>query len=153
MTVPAVDEVLAHYREADERMRDLPFYNGRLSVEAVGFTEWEGRGLGVVIAPWLINLVVLPGADDDWSGLAQGEQTDWRFPAETVRLTANRLDAGGIQLTAPVFTTALDFPDQATARAVAAEIVPGLLAAPDRSRGETAPLSRRDFLRGKRSAR
>lgn len=152
MSPPAVDEVLAHYREADPRMRDLPFYNARLSVEAVGFTEWEGRALGVVIAPWLINLVLLPGEDDDWAGLGQGHQSDWRFPAETVRLTASRLDGGGIHLTAPVLTTAMGFPDQGTARAVAAEIVPALLAAPDRPGGDTAPVSRRDFLRGKRRA-
>jgi [NiFe] hydrogenase assembly HybE family chaperone len=45
------------------RMRDLPMVNQTLHVQAVGFQPYEGGFLGVLIAPWFMNLVLLPGPD------------------------------------------------------------------------------------------
>lgn len=44
------------------KMRDLPMVNQALHVQAVGFQPHEGGFLGVLIAPWFMNLVFLPGA-------------------------------------------------------------------------------------------
>ncbi|MCU0910057.1 MAG: [NiFe]-hydrogenase assembly chaperone HybE [Rhodobacteraceae bacterium] len=45
------------------KMRDLPMVNQALHVQAVGFRPHEGGFLGILIAPWFMNLVYLPGAD------------------------------------------------------------------------------------------
>jgi [NiFe] hydrogenase assembly HybE family chaperone len=45
----------------DRQMRDLPFYNTNLEVEAFGFSPFGDRQLiGVLITPWFMNLIVLP---------------------------------------------------------------------------------------------
>ena len=144
-------ETLAeHFRAADARMRDTPFHNDALDIEPVGFRDWEGHRLGVMIAPWFLNLVLLPGEDEDWRALRQGDQSDWHFPAETVRFTAGVTETGDVFLAAPAFNSVTDFPDQATARAVAEQLLTSLLAEPG---SEDAPpgrtVSRRDIFRGK----
>ncbi len=45
------------------RMRDLPMVNQALHVQAVGFQPFGGGFLGILIAPWFMNLVLLPGPD------------------------------------------------------------------------------------------
>lgn len=45
----------------DEQMRELPFYNPQLEVEAWDFCEFDEDNLiGVLITPWFMNLVLLP---------------------------------------------------------------------------------------------
>lgn len=45
----------------DDHMRDLPFYNAALEVEAFDFFPLGDDDLaGVLITPWFMNLVVLP---------------------------------------------------------------------------------------------
>lgn len=45
----------------DEQMRELPFYNPNLEVEAWDFSGFDADHLiGVLITPWFMNLVLLP---------------------------------------------------------------------------------------------
>lgn len=115
--------VEAYGRVAARDMSSLPGYNPRLRLEAVGFREWEGHLLGVLIAPWFLNLVLLPGAQDDWSDLAREEGTEWKFPADKIVFNPCMLEGPGLHLTAPLFTDLTAFPDQATARAVGLEVM------------------------------
>ncbi len=151
MSEPAVERLVARYREAEPRMRDLPFYNDSLSIEPVGFREWEGHRLGILITPWFINLILLPGERDDWSAVEQGDQSDWHLPSETVRFTANRSeDDEDVFLAAPVFTNVIGVPDHEAAKNIAAQVLQSLLAKPGSE--EAAPghaVSRRDLFRGR----
>ncbi len=151
MSEPAVERLVARYREAEPRMRDLPFYNDSLSIEPVGFREWEGHRLGILITPWFINLILLPGERDDWSAVEQGDQSDWHLPSETVRFTANRSeDDEEVFLAAPVFTNVIGVPDHEAAKNIAAQVLQSLLAKPGSE--EAAPghaVSRRDLFRGR----
>jgi len=104
-------------------MSTLPGYNGRLRLEAVGFRVWEGHYVGVLLAPWFMNLVLLPGAADDWSELAGAESSEWKFPAEKILFNPCTLAGPGLHLTASLFTDLTGFPDQDTARAVALEVM------------------------------
>ena len=45
-------------RIAQERMQGLPFYNNKLHIEALGFTEIEPGYMGVLITPWFINVIL-----------------------------------------------------------------------------------------------
>lgn len=152
MNEPAVERLVACYREAEPRMRDLPFYNDRLSIEAVGFRDWEGHRLGILITPWFINLILLPGERDDWSAVEQGDQSDWHLPAETIRFTANRPeeDETEVFLAAPVFTNVIGVPDHEAAKNIAAQVLESLLAKPGSEKAAPGhAVSRRDLLRGK----
>jgi len=128
-----------HRRIADERMRGLPIFNERLDVEAAGFRSVESRQLGVLIAPWFLNLVLLPGTGDDWSEQTIGSSRVWEFPAGQYEFHAAELPGVGPHYTAALFSTVADFPDQDTARAVAENVMERLFSealsrAPDRVR-------------------
>jgi len=149
----AIEElVVAYCRVGDDRMRGLPFYNDRLSVEAVGFRSWKGRLLGVLITPWFMNLVLLPRAEDEWDRLPPGETAQWEFPSGTYELNPSRMEYVTTYLSAALFSTVQDFPDQETARAVAQKILNYLFQEP-RAEGDVPqhtprhePVSRRDVF-------
>lgn len=50
----------------ETRMRGVPVINPALSVQAVGFNPFNGDWLGVLITPWFMNLLLLPGPDSQW---------------------------------------------------------------------------------------
>lgn len=76
------DQLVRAFRDIfNTKMRDTPFSNKSLMVEAVGFRIWEGRLLGILIAPWFMNLVVLGGPGDDWDGLRVGAKQTFGFPS------------------------------------------------------------------------
>jgi [NiFe] hydrogenase assembly HybE family chaperone len=136
-------------------MSALPGFNAELTLEAVGFREWEGHGLGVLIAPWFMNLILLPGPDDDWAEIDPREGCEWKLPTELIVFHPCDLAGPGLHLTAPLFTDLSAFPDQDTARAVAREVMrqlfePGAEQAPADS-GATRllerPVSRRGLFR------
>jgi len=114
-------------RIAEQSMRDLPLYNERLRVEAVGFRPRDGHIIGVLVTPWCMNLILMPGADDDWSHLSHDTVSEWELPAGTFEFNPCLFDDVSLHLSAPLFSTVQDFPDQATARAIGLEIVRNLL--------------------------
>jgi [NiFe] hydrogenase assembly HybE family chaperone len=150
--------ITVHRGIAVQRMQGLPIYNDRLEVEAVDFREVGGRLLGVLISPWFINLVLLPGPEDDWSEIRVGTGAVWEFPAGEYEFHAGDLEGVGPHFTAALFSTVADFPDQETARAVAENVMARLFGG-ERSRAyETVrkgggdvlydqTLSRRSLLR------
>jgi [NiFe] hydrogenase assembly HybE family chaperone len=122
-------ELVAAFREIDQRSgRDMPFYNERLGVEGVGFQIWDGHVIGVLITPWLMNLMLLPGESADWAGCSDGDVREYQLPSGNYRFVAGLLDGPGVCFSAALFTTVEVFPDQATARAVAAEIMQQIFA-------------------------
>lgn len=137
-----------YQRVADERMRGLPIVNPALQVEAVGFEAFDAHELGILITPWFMNLIVLPGSAD-WDDHAQGVEVEWRLPAGVFRMTVCREEDFGAYLSSVLFRTVSDFPDQATARAIAAEILGELRREPEARATEGAnarSLSRRDLF-------
>lgn len=138
--VPAL--VGLYQRIATERMQGLPIVNPALEVEAVGFGAIDGHEVGVLIAPWFMNLVVLP-ATDDWDAEAAGATVQWPLPSGRYAMTVCRDETLGTYLTAVLFRSVTDFPDQDTARRVAAEIATALGRGPDAAGGAGRRLSRR----------
>jgi [NiFe] hydrogenase assembly HybE family chaperone len=157
-----LDGLVAVYRDnVQPRMRELPVYNAMLQVEARGFAPRDGHCSGILITPWCMNLVLLPGEGDRWSELAPGSRVEVVFPAATYALTLSLPAGMQPHLSLALFSTVLDFADQDTAQQVADEVLQLLYQADaedecadpvsaelDRA-GSRRPLSRRDLLRGR----
>jgi [NiFe] hydrogenase assembly HybE family chaperone len=159
---PAVDALVQAYRkQAEPRMVGLPMYNAALELEAVGFASYEGRPCGVLIAPWFMNLVLLPGEHEDWSGLTPGKSFQVTFPAGDYRCMLSAPEGIAPHLSLPLFTTVVGFADQDSARQVAREVLRQLhqntgqptradpLDAELERNGLKRPLSRRELLLGR----
>ena len=110
---------LVDYYQAvlEERFRGLPIVNTALQVEAVGFRGLAEHEFGVLITPWFINLVLLPGTGR-WDDRPQGSVCTVELPGGKVDFTVSHDDAMGTTLSAAMFGTVAEFPDQATAREV-----------------------------------
>ena len=127
----------------DQRMRELPVVNFALSVQALGFNRFGEDWLGVLIAPWFMNFMLLPGADSAWRGQHPGTKIDKPFPYGTFEFTLGSETQIGTYALCSLFSPMFQFENQAAALAAAEAALQGLLA-------ETAPraVSRRDLLRG-----
>jgi [NiFe] hydrogenase assembly HybE family chaperone len=143
-----VDTLVAHYRQVHkERFRGLPVVNPELEVEAVGMRELAGHEFGVLITPWFMNLVLLPGSDR-WDERQQGSTCTIELPGGKIEFTVGHDETIGTTLTAPLFSSVADFPDQALARDVAVETLRLLFSNPlDEPAGEGSRMSRRELFR------
>ena len=73
-----------------EQMQELPFVNPALAVEAVGFRRYQGDWVGIVVTPWFVNLLLLPGGGALWHDLPAGEQRAVDFPVGRLEFIADR---------------------------------------------------------------
>jgi [NiFe] hydrogenase assembly HybE family chaperone len=157
----------AFERVQQERMTGLPFLNAALRVELVGLRRWRGLWLGVLVTPWFMNLMLLPGghSDDDgdevpvsWPRIATGEYAQFAFPAGVMSFLAGSEGEVGGYLACSLFSPVFEFADQAAARQMAQACLLALFD-PASGTGGPAPaadaataspaISKRDFLRGR----
>jgi [NiFe] hydrogenase assembly HybE family chaperone len=161
MTDPAVAAVAARVQAAfervhRERMAGLPFVNDALRVEVAGPRHWRGLWLGVLVTPWFINLMLLPGdgalasgeTAAPWPRPATGEFAWFDFPAGELSFLGGREGELGDYLSCSLFSPVLEFADHDTARACAEACLLALFD-PDAAATQPVPVSKRDFLRGR----
>lgn len=123
-------------------MQGLALINPELQVETIGFRDFDGQQLGVLLTPWFMNLVML--ADDAaWQDCPQGTRCHVEFPSGPIEFTVSRDDELGCFLSAILFRSVAAFPDQQTAIDVAEETLRGLFRPPTAS---GPVMSRRDFF-------
>lgn len=140
---PIVEAVFE--RIGRERMADVPLCNRALAVEAVGFRDWHGLWVGVLVSPWAMNLMVLPGGAEAFAPLRVGEQAEWSFPSGAYPVMGHAEAELGDYHYCALFSPMDAFADQASARAVADAALAALFEAPGQP---AAPaLDRRGFLR------
>jgi len=143
-------------------MADVPILNPALRVEAVGFQLWEDHWLGVLVTPWMINLMILPGEDAPLTPLALDQKTVWNFPSGAYEFMGLNEPAIGTCHICSLISPVTEFSTHEEAVAVAQEILVNLFTEnmhneklatkinDARLRGETISrqaMSRRDFLR------
>ena len=142
------ERLVDYYRKVyEERFQGLPIINPRLDVEAIGFRKLDEHEFGALITPWFINLMLLPGTGR-WQDRAQGSRCSIELPGAKVDFTVSHDEELGTTLSAALFGTVTEFPDQAMAREIAAETLRLLFSveyAGDAA--EVRKLSRRELLR------
>ncbi|MFZ5512872.1 MAG: [NiFe]-hydrogenase assembly chaperone HybE [Pseudomonadota bacterium] len=113
-----------------ERMAAVPVLNPALSVEALGFARWQEHWLGVLVTPWFMNLVLVPGAEAGWRPVADGQRVFHRFPSGEYAFLGGREPEVGEFQTCALFSPMDRFGDQAMARTVALAAREALLQPP-----------------------
>jgi len=166
MTV--VEKLEAVFRDiADTRMAGLPICNPALKVQAVGFREWQGRWVGVLVTPWTISLVLMAGVEAPLAVLGPDEKMTWEFPSGNYEFMGLNEPALGICQTCSLISPVVDVERQEDAVNIAGQVMEALFSSElaERQRdternvameaarlnGEPVmrkELSRRDFLRG-----
>ncbi|MBL8492834.1 MAG: [NiFe]-hydrogenase assembly chaperone HybE [Rhodocyclaceae bacterium] len=151
------------------RMADLPILNPDMEVDTVGWRAWQGEWLGVLVTPWSINLMLLPGEGGNVRPLAVDERQTWSFPSGHYDFMGGNEEGIGHYQTCSLFSPVLQFETQADAVNTALAAIRALMEAePDPRAGSQAaaeqleraraegksvaerPMSRRTFLRGGR---
>lgn len=155
---PAAALEAAFTRIAATRMAGVPILHPGLEVAAVGFRPWRGEWIGVLITPWFMNLLCLPGPDSDWQALPSGSGQTRELPVGMVDFLAAHEDRMGPYLSRSLCSPMGGFRDMDETRAVAETILGELFRAPQAAipprppEGLTArmerPVSRRGFLGG-----
>ena len=58
---PRVQALIEQFQRIDAGMRDLPIYNDKIAIEAIGFRPFgDSDLLGVMLTPWFMNMILLP---------------------------------------------------------------------------------------------
>lgn len=116
---------------ARTRMHDVPICNHRLQVEALGFQRTAaGHWAGVMVTPWAINLLCLPGHAESWPALAACSKHEWEFPSGLYEFTVAEEDSLGNYHLCSLFSPALEFESHEAARLTALAAAHALLARP-----------------------
>lgn len=151
----------AFERIAATRMADLPILNPALHVEAVGFRPWQGSWAGVLVTPWMLNLMLLPGVEQ-LEALAPGQRKRWSFPSGIYEFMGMNEPAVGVCHACQLISPVAEFATHEAAREVALEIIKELFSETGadgdladmleeaRLKGESLGsrgMTRRDFLR------
>jgi [NiFe] hydrogenase assembly HybE family chaperone len=141
---------------ADTRMRNMPLCNPALCVEAIGFRDWRGDRVGVLVTPWSMNLICLPGPDSRWQPAASGSMHSLPLPSGDYDFLNAREDAIGDYLSSSLFSPMFEFADMTQARSVAEAVLaevftateppPAVVPVESLSTKLEKPLSRRGFL-------
>lgn len=144
------------------RMRGLAVMNNALRVEAVGFCRWQEDWIGVLVTPWFMNAMLLPGAEGAWAPAAVGAVREHRLPSGTYAFIRGREPELGEYESCSLFSPMFQFETQEAARATAQAALQALLRPEAEDQGQAAqrapegvmearlhqPMSRRDLLRG-----
>lgn len=131
------------------RMQGLPILNDKLSVEAVGFRRTGEHEVGVLLTPWFMNLVLLPGTDE-WDALNQGDTVNWSLPHGDYDFTVSRDEELGTYLSAILFRSVNSIPTQEIAEGIAEEIAELVFSESehDTPMRKKRRIGRREFLTG-----
>ena len=148
----AVEE--AFFRIQQEQMADVPILNPALSVEAIDFQRWQGHWLGIVVTPWCMSMLLVPGSSENWISTGENQRRFVKFPAgDFAFLGSEEVELGEYQ-SCPLFSPMGKFSTQSEASMTARASMIALLTSPQQAQAkpkeakqtDEPSLSRRRFL-------
>ena len=122
---PALEQ--AFIRIQHDRMQGVAVLNPALQVKAVGFRSWEQYCLGVLLTPWFMSLVILPGEGDDWQEMKIGDKVTKVFPSGVYEFILGDEPGVGRYLSCSLFSPVFEFGCQENAVATAQAVMAGLM--------------------------
>ena len=153
---PAAAVRAAFSHIAATRMADLPINNPALQVDVMGFRDWEGQWVGVLVTPWAIDLIIVPGEGAGFRRLGIDQRQTWVFPSGSFEFLGGDEPPLGPYQSCSLFAPVHEFTDhdsacRAAMTALEALFVPEAQPAPPAEPPPERPrtISRRDLLRGR----
>ena len=153
---PTDDVEEAFFRIQRVNMVDVPILNSALSVEAVDFQGWQGHWLGIVVTPWCMSMLLVPGSQENWVSIGENKRRFVRFPAGDFAFLGSEEAELGEYQSCSLFSPMGKFSTQSEAVMTARASLLALLANPEHpvpsspASSTTPPgepsLSRRRFL-------
>lgn len=110
-----------------ERMQGIPILNHVLEVQSIGFREWGQHCIGILVTPWFMNLMVIPGEQNEWVDKALGAKVEVDFPSGPRQFQVNAVDGFGPCLSCALHSPMSCFDDQASAIARAEDVLLNLM--------------------------
>ncbi len=151
---PAVAVEQAFLRIQRERMADVPILNPALTVEAIDFQRWQGHWLGIVVTPWCMSMLLVPGSTENWVTTGENRRRFVKFPAGDFAFLGSDEEELGEFQSCSLFSPMGKFSTQLEATMTARASLIGLLtsaqpeqpATKKRKDVDKPSLSRRGFL-------
>ena len=154
---PRVLALIEQFRRIDAGMRDLPIYNDKIAIAAIGFRVFgEAELLGVVLTPWFMNLIMLPIERVPLDMHEIGKTVSVELPAGQRNFVIGGDKVIGLYKAHSLHSPVLNFtlPGQAQAEAkrmLALLMTPANTEAEPKSDAGTSGVDRRSLLFGRRS--
>lgn len=82
----------AFTRVAEQSMHDLSFLHPTMPVHASEFSLFDGQWVGVVITPWMLSAIILPGPEQYWPHRVVGDKVGLILPYGEMTYTVGELD-------------------------------------------------------------
>jgi [NiFe] hydrogenase assembly HybE family chaperone len=120
----------AFFRIEREQMADVPILNPALAVEAIDFQRWQGHWLGIVVTPWCMSILLLPGSAENWVSTGENKRRFVKFPAGDFAFLGGIEAELGEYQSCPLFSPMDKFASQIDATQTARASLIGLLSVP-----------------------
>ncbi|MEY0831489.1 hydrogenase-2 assembly chaperone [Providencia alcalifaciens] len=82
----------AFQRVVEQSMHDLSFLHPTMPVYASDFVLFEHQWVGVVITPWILSAVILPGPEQYWQRRSVGDKLGLILPYGEMTYTVGELE-------------------------------------------------------------
>jgi len=110
-----------------ERMHDVPITNDKIEVTVIGFQQWQNSYLCIMITPWFMNLMLLPGETENWDEKRETTSNKHTFPSGNYQfLVGFEPDIGKYQMCS-LFSPMFDFADNDAAIETAQAVIKELM--------------------------
>jgi [NiFe] hydrogenase assembly HybE family chaperone len=154
-----VQALITVFQRIDGGMRDMPIYNEKVAVEAIGFRAFgEGELLGVLLTPWFMSMVMLPIEPVRMDMAAIGSSVCVELPAGRRAFVVGGDEAIGLYKAHSLHSPVLNFTLPGQAKAEARRQLSLLMTPPDvtaeaaANSSSTSRLDRRALLFGRSNA-
>jgi [NiFe] hydrogenase assembly HybE family chaperone len=157
---PRVPALIGLFQRIDAGMRDMPIYNEKIAIEAIGFRPFgDDELLGVVLTPWFLNMIMLPIEPVPMDMAAIGRTISVELPAGKRAFVVGGDETIGLYKAHSLHSPVLNFTLSGQAQAEARRMLALLMTPPDataetaaRTGSGTNRLDRRALLFGHRNA-
>ncbi len=110
-----------------DRMADIPVLNDKIKIQAVGFQDWNDSYLGVMVTPWFMNLMLLPGKMQNWDDQQELTSLMHTFPSGSYEFLMGFAAGIGRYQSCSLFSPMFEFADNEAAIETAKAVIKELM--------------------------
>lgn len=132
---------------------DMPVYHDALQVCALGFQEYQGYWMGILITPWFMNLMAFPAnkkSAETISPMQVGSKCTIALPASQFEFIKAVDDVLGDYLSCSLLSPVFELSSMDIAMETAELALLDMMTQPQAEQVEVQTMSRRDFFRSLR---